>query len=155
VPLKLYRSLGPCHKLVKPRSGVGLFDYLVAITKRFGIVKKPRAACGAARRSSSQWSASTSVCVGLALADYDYDGKIDLFVRQRFHVEFLYHNKGHGSFEEVGLLSQVAVDGDGRAYAGMGVDFADYNNDGWPDRPGWCCLIHKNCPIGPAGFRPK
>jgi hypothetical protein len=48
-------------------------------------------------------------------------------------VEFLYHNKGDGTFEEVGLLSQVAVDGDGRTYAGMGVDFADYNNDGWPD----------------------
>ena len=53
-------------------------------------------------------------------------------------VEFLYHNKGHGSFEEVGLLSQVAVDGGGRTYAGMGVDFADYNNDGWPHRLWWC-----------------
>jgi hypothetical protein len=48
-------------------------------------------------------------------------------------VEFLYHNKGDGTFEEVGLLSQVAVDGDGRTFAGMGVDFADYKNDGWPD----------------------
>ena len=48
-------------------------------------------------------------------------------------VEFLYRNKGDGTFEEVGLLSQVAVDGDGRTYAGMGVDFADYDNDGWPD----------------------
>jgi hypothetical protein len=48
-------------------------------------------------------------------------------------VQFLYHNKGEGTFEEVGLASQVAVDGDGRTYAGMGVDFADYNNDGWPD----------------------
>jgi hypothetical protein len=47
--------------------------------------------------------------------------------------EFLYHNLGNGKFEEVGLLSQVAVDGDGRSYAGMGADFADYNNDGWPD----------------------
>ena len=33
----------------------------------------------------------------------------------------------------MGLLSEVAVDGDGRTYAGMGVDFADYNNDGFPD----------------------
>ena len=45
----------------------------------------------------------------------------------------LYHNKGNGTFEEVGLLSEVAVDIDGRTYAGMGVDFADYNNDGWLD----------------------
>ena len=48
-------------------------------------------------------------------------------------AEFLYHNKGDGTFEELGLVSEVAVDIDGRTYAGMGVDFADYNNDGWPD----------------------
>ena len=71
--------------------------------------------------------------LGIALGDYDHDGKIDLFVANDSMVEFLYHNKGDGTFEEVGLLSQVAVDGDGRTYAGMGVDFADYNNDGWPD----------------------
>jgi len=71
--------------------------------------------------------------LGIALADYDRDGKIDLFVANDSMVEFLYHNKGDGTFEEVGLVSQVAVDGDGRTFAGMGVDFADYNNDGWPD----------------------
>ena len=48
-------------------------------------------------------------------------------------VEFLFHNKGDGTFEEVGLEAEVAVDGEGRTYAGMGVDFADYDNDGWPD----------------------
>src|SRR5437879_3488283 len=71
--------------------------------------------------------------LGIALADYDRDGHIDLFVANDSMVEFLYHNKGDGTFEEVSLLSQVAVDGDGRTYAGMGVDFADYNNDGLPD----------------------
>src|SRR5438034_2555096 len=71
--------------------------------------------------------------LGIAIADYDRDGHIDLFVANDSMVEFLYHNKGDGTLEEVGLLSQVAVDGDGRTYAGMGVDFADYNNDGWPD----------------------
>jgi hypothetical protein len=71
--------------------------------------------------------------LGIALADYDRDGKIDIFVANDSMVQFLYHNKGEGTFEEVGLASQVAVDGDGRTYAGMGVDFADYNNDGWPD----------------------
>ena len=71
--------------------------------------------------------------LGIALADYDRDGYIDLFVANDSMVEFLYHNKGDGTFEEVGLLSEVAVDGDGRTYAGMGVDFADYNNDGFPD----------------------
>jgi hypothetical protein len=71
--------------------------------------------------------------LGVALADYDRDGHIDLFFANDSMPEFLYHNKGNGTFDEVGLVSEVAVDIDGRTYAGMGVDFADYNNDGWPD----------------------
>jgi enediyne biosynthesis protein E4 len=71
--------------------------------------------------------------LGIGIADYDRDGRIDLFFANDSMVEHLYHNKGDGTFEEVGLVSEVAVDGDGRTYAGMGVDFADYDNDGWPD----------------------
>ena len=71
--------------------------------------------------------------LGIAVADYDRDGHIDLFFANDSMVEYLYHNKGNGTFEEVGLLSGVAADMDGHTYAGMGVDFADYDNDGWPD----------------------
>jgi hypothetical protein len=71
--------------------------------------------------------------LGISIADYDRDGHPDLFVSNDSMMEFLFHNKGNGTFEEVGLPSGVAVDGDGRTFAGMGTDFADYNNDGWPD----------------------
>jgi hypothetical protein len=71
--------------------------------------------------------------LGIALADYDRDGHLDIFVANDSMPEFLYHNKGDGTFEEVALRSGVAVDGQGHTYAGMGVDFADYNNDGLPD----------------------
>jgi hypothetical protein len=71
--------------------------------------------------------------LGIAIADYNRDGHIDFFVANDSMMEFLYHNKGDGTFEDVALVSEVAVDIDGRTYAGMGVDFADYNNDGWPD----------------------
>jgi hypothetical protein len=71
--------------------------------------------------------------LGIAMADYDRDGHIDLFFANDSMVEHLYHNKGDGTFEEVGLLAGVAADIDGHTYAGMGVDFSDYDNDGWPD----------------------
>jgi hypothetical protein len=71
--------------------------------------------------------------LGVTIADYDRDGHIDLFVANDSIPEFLYHNKGNGTFEEVGVHAGAALDGDGHPYAGMGVDFADYNNDGWPD----------------------
>ena len=71
--------------------------------------------------------------LGISIADYDRDGHIDIFVANDSMVQFLYRNKGNGMFEEGGLLSQVAVDEDGQTYAGMGTDFADYDNDGYPD----------------------
>jgi hypothetical protein len=71
--------------------------------------------------------------LGIAIADFDRDGKIDIVMANDSMLEFLYRNKGNGTFEEVGLPAEIAVDGDGRTYAGMGVDFQDYDNDGLPD----------------------
>jgi hypothetical protein len=71
--------------------------------------------------------------LGIAIGDYDRDGRIDIFFANDSMAEFLYHNKGGGTFEEVALVAGVAVDGDGHEYAGMGVDFADYDNDGFED----------------------
>ena len=70
--------------------------------------------------------------LGVAFEDYDKDGHLDVFFANDSMLEYLYHNKGDGTFEEVGLTAAVAADADGRTYAGMGVDFADYKNTGWP-----------------------
>jgi hypothetical protein len=71
--------------------------------------------------------------LGVAIADFDRDGKIDVAVANDSMLEYLYRNKGNGTFEEDGLTSEISVDGDGRTFAGMGIDFKDYNNDGLPD----------------------
>jgi hypothetical protein len=45
----------------------------------------------------------------------------------------LYHNNGDGTFTDVGVQAGVAYNGEGQEQAGMGTDFADYDNDGWAD----------------------
>ena len=71
--------------------------------------------------------------LGIAIGDYDQDGRIDLAVANDSMPEFLFHQKPDGTFEEVGLESEIAVNEEGKTFAGMGIDLADYNNDGWPD----------------------
>ena len=66
--------------------------------------------------------------LGVALADYDDDGDTDLYVANDGTANYLYRNDG-GAFAEAGLLSGGRFNKDGGAEAGMGVDFADYDND--------------------------
>lgn len=71
--------------------------------------------------------------MSVGFADYDGDGYPDVFVTNDNIPNFLFHNRGNGTFEEVGLLAGVALREDGKAVASMGTDFRDYDNDGLPD----------------------
>jgi len=71
--------------------------------------------------------------LGVLWLDYDKDGCLDLYVANDSTPSLLYHNDCHGGFKEVGVRAGVAYSSDGREGAGMGVDSADYDNDGWPD----------------------
>ena len=82
---------------------------------------------------SSGLGAQLGKGMGVAVADYDGDGLMDIFVANDSSPNFLFHNLGHGKFEEVGMLAGVALNDDGRAVASMGVDFRDFDNDGRPD----------------------
>lgn len=97
---------------------------------------------------------------GAAWADYDRDGRPDLFVSRYVYTDLdhlpgpgskgfgyrdvqieqpvahdgytdlLYRNRGDGTFEEVGAKAGV---GNAEHRLGMGVVWADYDGDGWPD----------------------
>ncbi len=71
--------------------------------------------------------------MGLAFADYDGDGFTDVFVSNDTFRNFLFHNRGDGTFAETSILNGVAYNENGRAIAGMGADFRDMDNDGRPD----------------------
>lgn len=71
--------------------------------------------------------------MGAAINDYDHDGLPDIFVTNDKLFNFLYHNKGNGRFEEVAFETGVALPEHGNLISGMGTDFRDINNDGYPD----------------------
>jgi len=68
--------------------------------------------------------------LGAVWGDYDNDGWPDLYVANDAGPNFLYHNKHDGTFDEVGLLTGVALSADGQELGSMGVDFGDYTHDG-------------------------
>jgi len=82
---------------------------------------------------SSGLGAQLGKGMGVAIADYDGDGLMDIFVANDTVPNFLFHNLGHGKFEEAGMLAGVALNDDGRPVASMGADFRDFDNDGRPD----------------------
>lgn len=71
--------------------------------------------------------------LGVVWSDYDRDGRIDLYVANDSTPNFLFHNQGDGTFIETTLVAGVGYSEDGRAEAGMGTDFGDFDNDGFMD----------------------
>ena len=74
----------------------------------------------------------TSKSLGVATFDYNRDGWIDIFVANDTQPNKLYQNNRNGTFTEVATTAGVAFSEEGKARAGMGVDFADYDGSGFP-----------------------
>jgi hypothetical protein len=75
---------------------------------------------------------TSSKGLGVAMLDFDGDGRMDLFVANDTEPNRLYRNKGNGTFEDVAVSAGVAFSEAGVARAGMGVDAADYDGSGRP-----------------------
>lgn len=68
--------------------------------------------------------------LGVIAVDYDNDGRTDIFQANDAAANFLFHNSGDGTFSEVALEAGVALDPNGSARGGMGVDAEDLDGDG-------------------------
>ena len=68
-----------------------------------------------------------------SFADFDHDGRLDIFITNDAVPNFLFRNNGDGTFTETALLAGVSVPDTGRPTSSMGVDAQDYDNDGWED----------------------
>ena len=68
--------------------------------------------------------------LGAIWTDYDADGWLDLFVANDATPNYLYRNRGNGTFEDMSLLSGTAFDANGNPQGSMGVDAGDFDRDG-------------------------
>jgi enediyne biosynthesis protein E4 len=68
--------------------------------------------------------------LGVMWVDYDDDGWPDLLVANDSVPNYLYHNNHNGTFTDVGLLTGVALSGEGMELGSMGVDWGDYDHSG-------------------------
>jgi enediyne biosynthesis protein E4 len=71
--------------------------------------------------------------LGVAFADFDGDGWMDIAVANDSHPQFLFRNEGNGGFREIALGAGAAYDENGAVFAGMGISTDDLDDDGRPD----------------------
>ena len=87
----------------------------------------------------SDWSVRSGINkargkgLGVVPGDIDNDGDMDIYVANDKVMNLLFINDGLGHFTEKALFTGVGFNENGRAEAGMGVDFGDFNRDGWLD----------------------
>ena len=83
--------------------------------------------------ASSQIARHYNGSLGVVTADFNLDGWIDLYVANDQRPNHLWMNQKNGTFSNEALLAGCAFNKDGQAESSMGVDAADFDNDGDED----------------------
>ncbi|HZS55229.1 MAG TPA: CRTAC1 family protein [Bryobacteraceae bacterium] len=81
----------------------------------------------------SHIAASPGKGLGVAFADFNNDGRLDVSIANDSFQQFLFMNNGDGTFTENALAAGAGYTADGKVFAGMGTDAADVDDDGKPD----------------------
>ena len=71
--------------------------------------------------------------MGIAIADFNGDGWMDIFIANDTEPNVLFLNQKNGTFKESALEFGAAYNAQGASVSGMGCDAKDFDNDGWPD----------------------
>jgi hypothetical protein len=83
--------------------------------------------------ATARISASPGKELGVAFADFNDRGRLDISVANDSFQQFLFVNNGDGTFTESGMAAGVGYTDEGKVFAGMGTDAADVDDDGKPD----------------------
>jgi hypothetical protein len=124
------------HEKHKPHVFQGLPSYPSPLTHAFDPITVYRSEGDGTFTDVSVESgvaAYPAPAMGLVASDYDNDGDTDVFVANDVHANSLFQNDGRGKFEEVALLAGTAYNLNGNPHGNMGVDAADFDNDGLID----------------------
>jgi Flp pilus assembly protein TadD len=84
-------------------------------------------------RESGMWLDEPRYALGVVTADFDNDGRQDVYVANDSVQNSLWRNNGDGTFTDIGVTTMSAFNADGHSQSGMGTDCGDYDNDGWLD----------------------
>ena len=123
------QGLGGGTNILYHNRGDGTFEDVSAQSG----VSVPRGPAGPAPFVSDRWIPVGSYGLGVCAADFDNDGWPDIYVACDSVPSRFYHNKGDGTFEEVGREIGCALNENGTPQGGMGIAVGDYDCDGWFD----------------------
>ncbi len=117
-----FRLTGGGRAYGRPQNFAGTFPYLYRNEGDGRFVEQAEQAGLCVKNPATQVPMAKSL--GIAFADCDEDGWIDILVANDTVQNFLFHNRQDGTFEEIGSLTGVAFDSEGNARGAMGIDVA-------------------------------